>query len=313
MNSAHVVSKPGKPAIHGEFVPSEFASGFIGRCGWFIFHWRLPILLAGIVITLVLGFFAIRLQVTAGFSKMVPLNHEFMRTFRDYQSEFGGANNVLVAVKVKQGDIFDKEVLQTVKQITDDVFYIKGVERSSLLSISTPNARYNEVVEEGFKSGNLMPGDFAGRPEQIAQVRENVMKSDLIGRIVSADMTATMVVATLQERDPDTALATEPEEERAHRDLAETDDAAQGMDGDAQAGLVLDPHQDGVSLLGEIGALGSDVERIQVMLHGEVTPHFRPDGEGNRDTARPSCPGRRAGRPRAASSGCTSAPAGRSA
>jgi predicted RND superfamily exporter protein len=204
MNSAHVVSKPGKPAIHGEFVPSEFASGFIGRCGWFIFHWRLPILLAGIVITLVLGFFAIRLQVTAGFSKMVPLNHEFMRTFRDYQSEFGGANNVLVAIKVKQGDIFDKEVLQTVKQITDDVFYIKGVERSSLLSISTPNARYNEVVEEGFKSGNLMPGDFVGRPDQIALVRDNVLKSDLVGRIVSADMTATMVVATLQERDPDT-------------------------------------------------------------------------------------------------------------
>jgi predicted RND superfamily exporter protein len=195
---------PGATPIHGEFVSSEFASGFIGRCGWFIFHWRAPILIVGILVTLVLGFFATRLQVTAGFAKMIPLNHEFMQTFRDYQSEFGGANNVLIAIKVKKGNIFDKDVLETVKQVTDEVFYIKGVERSSLLSISTPNARYNEVVEEGFKSGNLMPGDFAGRPDQIAQVRENILKSDLVGRIVSADMTATMVVATLQERDPDT-------------------------------------------------------------------------------------------------------------
>ena len=199
--------KGDRKVVHGEFVASEFAPGFIGRCGWFIFHWRLPILVLGIITTLVLAFFATRLQVTAGFSKMIPLKHEFMQTFRDYQSEFGGANNVLVAIKVRKGDLFDKDVLQTVKQITDDVFYVKGVERSSLLSISTPNARYNEVVEEGFKSGNLMPGDFVGRPDQIAQVRENVLKSDLVGRIVSADMTATLVVATLQERDPETGAS----------------------------------------------------------------------------------------------------------
>ena len=45
--------------VHGEFVASEFAPGFIGRCGWFIFHWRLPILVLGIAATLVLAFFAV--------------------------------------------------------------------------------------------------------------------------------------------------------------------------------------------------------------------------------------------------------------
>jgi len=197
--------KPHQSHVHGD--PDSrtfFGSGLIGRCGYLIFHWRLPILIVGIVITVVLGFFATRLQVTAGFSKMIPMNHEFMKTFRDYEGDFGGANNVLVAIKVRKGDIYNKDVLNLVRQVTDDVFYVKGVERSSLLSLSTPNARYNEVVEDGFKSGNLMPGDFVGRPDQIAQVHDNVMKSELVGRIVSADQTATMVVATLQDRDPDT-------------------------------------------------------------------------------------------------------------
>jgi len=197
--------KPHQSHVHGD--PDSrtfFGSGLIGRCGYLIFHWRLPILIVGIVITAVLGFFATRLQVTAGFSKMIPMNHEFMKTFRDYEGDFGGANNVLVAIKVRKGDIYNKDVLNLVRQVTDDVFYVKGVERSSLLSLSTPNARYNEVVEDGFKSGNLMPGDFVGRPDQIAQVHDNVMKSELVGRIVSADQTATMVVATLQDRDPDT-------------------------------------------------------------------------------------------------------------
>jgi predicted RND superfamily exporter protein len=201
---ANAMPHRSRDKIHGEFVSQEFDRGVIGRCGYFIFHWRLPILILGVLLTGLLGWSATRLQVTAGFSKMIPMNHEFMQTFKDYQSEFGGANNVLIAIKVRKGDIYSKDVLQTVKALTEDVFYVKGVDRSSLLSLSTPNARYNEVVEEGFKSGNLMPGDFVGRADQVARVRENVLKSDLVGRIVSADMTATMVVATLQENDPDT-------------------------------------------------------------------------------------------------------------
>jgi len=204
MTKRHHDKSTSEPAVHGEFVSEEFSSGFIGRVGYLIFHWRLPLLIFGIVTSLVLGYFATRLQVTAGFSKMIPLNHEFMQTFRDYQGDFGGANNVLLAIKVRSKDIYDKEVLATVRAVTDEVFYVKGVERSSLTSLVTPNVRYNEVVEEGFKSGNLVPGDFAGRPEQIDQVRANVLKSDWVGRIVSTDMTATMVVATLQELDPDT-------------------------------------------------------------------------------------------------------------
>src|SRR5260370_41252244 len=36
------------------------------------------------------------------------------------------------------------------------------------------------------------------------RVRTNIIKSDWLGRIVSTDMTATMVVLTLQDRDPET-------------------------------------------------------------------------------------------------------------
>jgi predicted RND superfamily exporter protein len=64
--------------------------------------------------------------------------------------------------------------------------------------------RYNEVVEDGFRGGNVVSADFTGTPEQMAKVRENLMKSDWIGRIVSNDQTQAMVVATLMEKDPET-------------------------------------------------------------------------------------------------------------
>ena len=187
--------------VHGEFKEEEFSRDWVGRTSFFIFHWRLPLLLICIGLTLFLGWSARTLEVSAGFTKMIPYNHEYMSTLKDYQSVFGGADKVLVAIKAKDGDIFQKEVMQTVKDISEEVFYIEGVVRSSLKSIYSPEVRYNEIVEDGIKAGTLVAADFSGTPEEMAQVKTNILKSDWVGRIVSADMTSTMVTATLGEKD----------------------------------------------------------------------------------------------------------------
>jgi len=178
-------------------------TGFTARLSRGIFHWRRPLLALFVLLTLVLGYSASRLKVEAGFSKMIPLKHEYMQTFIAYQKDFGGANKVLIALRQTEGDIYNPAFMDTLRQLTDEVFYIKGVERSSVTSLFTNNVRYNEVVEDGFRGGNLVASDYAGTPEQLARVRENTLKSEWVGRIVSNDMKAAMVVASLQEVDPD--------------------------------------------------------------------------------------------------------------
>jgi len=142
--------------------------------------------------------------VQAAFTKMIPLKHEYMQTFLQYQNDFGGANKVLVALKNTKGDIYEKEFMETLRKVTEEVFFLKGVERSSVASLFTPNVRFNEVVEDGFRGGNIVSADFAGTPEQLKLVRENLLKSDWIGRLVSNDHSSAMVVATLMENDPET-------------------------------------------------------------------------------------------------------------
>ncbi|WP_244552920.1 efflux RND transporter permease subunit [Pseudomonas aeruginosa] len=194
--------KAPEATVRGEFKLEEFDSNWVGRLAFAIFHWRLPLLILGILGTLFFAYSASKLQLSSGFNKMIPANHEYMKTFSDYSEVFGGADQVLVAIQVKDGDIYAKDVMEIVRGVTEEMFYIDGVERSSLTSLVTPNVRYNEVVEEGFKSGNLVPGDFSGTNEDLERVRSNVMKSDWVGRIVADDMTATMVVATLMATEP---------------------------------------------------------------------------------------------------------------
>jgi len=187
-----------------EIEKQEFRKDWIGKISYWIFHHRRWLLVLFILVTIVLGGLASQLRVQAGFTKMIPLNHPYMATFLQYQQDFGGANKVVVAIKNKNGDIFEKEFMETLRQVTEEVFYMKGVERSSVTSLFTPNVRYNEVVEDGFRGGNIVSADFAGTEEQLALVRENLLKSDWVGRIVANDQTAAMVVATLMENDPET-------------------------------------------------------------------------------------------------------------
>ncbi len=182
----------------------DFSRGLVGRVSYWIFHQRKPLLALFILITLGLGYSASHLKVEAGFFKMIPLHHPYMQTFLEYQKDFGGANKVLVAVKNNQGEVFTPQAMAALRKVSDEVFFINGVERSSVTSLFTSNVRYTEVVEDGFTGGNLVDSSYAGTPEQIAQVRERTLKSDWVGRIVSNDLSAAMVVANLQETDPTT-------------------------------------------------------------------------------------------------------------
>jgi predicted RND superfamily exporter protein len=182
----------------------DFAKGLIGKVSYWIFHQRKALLALFILITVALGYSATNLKVEAGFFKMIPLHHEYMKTFLEYQKDFGGANKVLVSVKTDKGEIFTPEAMAVLRKVSDEVFFINGVERSSVTSLFTSNVRYTEVVEDGFTGGNLVDSSYSGTPQQIAQVRERTLKSDWVGRIVSNDLSSAMVVVNLQETDPAT-------------------------------------------------------------------------------------------------------------
>ena len=143
---------------------SNFDSNWVGTLCYPIFRYRKQLLVLFIAITIGLGYMASFLTIQAGFTKMIPLKHKYMQTFIQYMETFGGANKILVALKRQpNGEIYDKDFMDTLRKVHEEVFYIKGVERSSVTSLFSANVRYNEVVEDGFKGDVLVTSDFAGK------------------------------------------------------------------------------------------------------------------------------------------------------
>jgi predicted RND superfamily exporter protein len=166
-------------------------------------HRRLVLLIFGLI-TLVMCYQVSQIKIDAGFQKLLPLKHPYMQTFMEYREEFGGANRLLIAARNKEGDIFTPEFFDVIKNVTDEVFFLPGVNRSTVQSIFTPNVRFTEIVEGGFAGGNVIPADFRPTPEGLALVRENILKAGIVGRLVANDFTAAMVTAQLVETDPRT-------------------------------------------------------------------------------------------------------------
>jgi predicted RND superfamily exporter protein len=166
---------------------------------------RLVMVIVFALITVFLAFQAAKIKPDASFEKMVPTFHPYIANFlknRDDLSSLG--NSVRIVVETRKGDIFDKDFQALLQKINDEVFYIPGVDRSKLESLWSPNIRWSEVTEEGFRGGAVIPDDYDGSPASLEQLRENVLKSGQIGRLVANNFKSTIVLAPLVDRDAET-------------------------------------------------------------------------------------------------------------
>lgn len=170
-----------------------------------IFNHRPVLLVLFLVATVFLGWKASQLKPDTSFLKMIPTGHPFIQNMIDNLDDIGAAGTVIqVAVESKKGDIFTKEYMETLKQISDEVFYLPGVDRRGLESVWTPNVRWTEVTEEGFEGGPVIPNGYDGSQEKLEELRENILRSGRVGSLVADNFESSIVQATLFDRDPET-------------------------------------------------------------------------------------------------------------
>lgn len=169
-----------------------------------VFGHRLLMLLLLATLTTWLGWQATQISVDAGFKKQLPLAHPYVETYLEHQAAFGGANLVAVALRTDAPDIYNADFLATLKQVTSDVFFVPGVDKATVRSLFTPGVRYLEITDDGFASDDVVPRDYAPTPEALEEIRGNVAKAGVIGRLVANDQRGALVIAELLEFDPAT-------------------------------------------------------------------------------------------------------------
>ncbi|MCP5360054.1 MAG: MMPL family transporter [Sinobacteraceae bacterium] len=213
-----------------------------------LFSHRRLIIAVFAAITVAMAFFVYRgLRIDASFTKQLPLKHEYMQTFVEHQAEFGGANRVLIALVARDGNMFTPEFFAALKLATDRVLVMDGIDRGRVQSLFTPNVRYIEVVEDGIQAGNVVDAEFQPTPEAMAEIRENILKAGIVGRLVANDFSGALVSAIVLEQDaqgrPIDPIAVADSLEREVRAAISSD----AVDGSGAAGI-------------DVQAIGSQVD-----------------------------------------------------
>ncbi|PHR68386.1 MMPL family transporter [Alcanivorax sp.] len=163
-----------------------------------LFAVRPLILLAFIAATVLLGFQASKIQLNTDIRKMVPLDHPYIQNFLEHQNDLSLGNDVRVIVAETQGDdIFNEDYVNALKEITDEVFALEGVDPSKIRSLWTSNVRWNEVTEQGFQGGEVIPAGYDGSQDSLEQLRTNVLRSGQVGRLVADNFQSSVVHAYL--------------------------------------------------------------------------------------------------------------------
>jgi len=141
-----------------------------------VFNNRLAMMIVCAIITLVLGYVAAtKLVLNASFEKMIPQDQAYIKNYLTYQKDLRGLGNAIrVVVENTDGDIFDPQYLEALKQINDQLVLTPGVDRAWVKSLWTPAVRWTEVTEEGFRGGPVMPDNYDGSPKSVEQLKQNI-------------------------------------------------------------------------------------------------------------------------------------------
>lgn len=169
-----------------------------------LFRHKFFVLMLFVLASFFLLFQATQIKLDASFTKNIPLNHSYMKTYLKHRENFGGANNILISVCNSDDDIFNADFFNALKGVHDKLFFIPGVDRIQVKSLFSPSTRFVEVVEDGFAGGPVIPADFQADEQGLAVVKANIEKAGIVGSIVADDYSCAMVKASLLDFNPDT-------------------------------------------------------------------------------------------------------------
>src|SRR2546428_11089692 len=176
----------------------------------FLLRHRWPVLAVSLAVTLFLGYHLFQTKIQMNFLDLYPPGHPYMQLAKKHARMFGSANVLVVAVEVKDGDIFNVETLNKINRLTIALIETPGVNPWQVLSIAHPKVRNVQITGKGVR---VLPLYYPGPPKEpadVARIKKAVYTNDgILDFFVSRDNKVALITAGFWESGLDFARMTE--------------------------------------------------------------------------------------------------------
>ncbi len=170
------------------------------RLGELLIAYRLPVVVIIGVVTLFFGYHMLQLRLVTSFGELLPQSHPYIKIHNRFSGTFGGANNVMIMLEVKEGSIFTRETLNKIWRMTEGLDKVYGVNHNQIDSIAHRTVRYLKVAAGGTMRAQPVMLEPLKTEEEAATIRRIVHNAENIyGLLVSLDDKAALIRANFIE------------------------------------------------------------------------------------------------------------------
>jgi predicted RND superfamily exporter protein len=149
-----------------------------------------------------------KLRVYSDFADLLPQNHPYIQTYNRIKENFGGANQIVLAIEADQGTIFTNENLRLIHDATQGIDGLPSVNHNLVSSLTHRTVRKVRVTADGSIVSEPYYDPHAANlnADQLEQLRKAVVANPTVnGLLVSFDGKAALIKAQLNEGDLDYA------------------------------------------------------------------------------------------------------------
>lgn len=156
---------------------------------------RLVVIIAVLLLTFILGMQISNLKIEGDILKYLPEDDPTVVLFNRVGDEFGGNSLAFIALEID--NIFTKETIEHINQLTNQFKLVDGVTNVTSLT----DVIDIKKTDEGLEIGKLIdPYKLPKTNEELQQLKKYTLSKDLYkGRIVSDDATAALIICRIAE------------------------------------------------------------------------------------------------------------------
>src|SRR6266852_5788579 len=171
------------------------------RLGRYILQYRATIGLTLIAITAFMALWAARVQIGTKFENFFPANHSDTLLYRQFQYQYGGAQTLLLMLRVKDGDIFNYKTLHKIQHITSEVNILPGVDHNQVFSLASYRVAFTRALPGALISTCFMYPTVPATPQELDQLKQNVAAHhEPVAGLITYDNKGALVRASFNER-----------------------------------------------------------------------------------------------------------------
>lgn len=160
----------------------------------FIIQYRLSLILLIGIITIVMGYYASRVQMSYDFARTVPLDDPDMVMLQRFRAQFGEDGNI-IAIGVKDSAIFEQRNFEAYRTLGRNIKQISGV--SEVISLPLMKMILKDTANTRFYLANIFPDRMKDSRQYDSLLKFALDQKFYSGRLINETNGATMTVITI--------------------------------------------------------------------------------------------------------------------